>query len=196
MGAVDTELMRAPRLRPKPQTIVRHLLINGDSFTTIVIINHLSWAVIKVGAQRQRDSAFLRNILRQGLAQDGDIALAYLVFGKLLLKVVVSFEGLGNDHQSTRCHVEAMNDEGRFIVRIALLHQGLYTHALALPGYREHAGRLTDDTNVVILIDDLQLGCKSLILLLTLQRIGIDIDPLQHPMKDRLAFTIAGRIEL
>ena len=92
-----------------------------------------------------------------------------------------------------------LNHPGRLIKAYAGISTGLFPLAglsLYFLGRGAFAGRLTNNADVVILIDNLQLGSETLILLLTFQWVGIDLYALQHPTEDRLAFTIACRIEL
>ena len=118
MGTVHAQLVGASGLRIEGYAVVANYLIVGCGGLAALIVNHLSRAVDGVAEQGQLYAAFFRC---GGSVEQGDVALADSVVGKLLLQGGVNASVLGCHQQSAGAHVEAMGEDG---VGVALVEDG------------------------------------------------------------------------
>lgn len=153
MRTVYPQLMSTTCLRIECHMPVVELLVIGCRRLAMELINHLSRTVIEIRPKRQRqNTVFLLHLM----AQPRHIALFHLVAQELVLQVVISRPCLCDHHQSTRRHVEPMDDQRSLGFRTMGFHQTIHTLSRALPWHGEHTRGLTYHTDVVILIDDRQ----------------------------------------
>ena len=113
------------------------------------------------------------------------IFLPHLVADKLLLQGVVDVYRLSHDEQAAGAHVQPVSHHR---TGIALLHDGVDGIVLYAPGRRQHAAGLVDDDDGIILIDRRQLHVLETQRL----RVGVDLQPLQHPCQNGFALAPAG----
>ena len=160
MGAVDAQLMSAAGMGIEPEATTT-VIEAGDNVVgrqrgaAVDGVNHLTRPVVEVGAQGQTDDA----LVALGLAlDDSHIALLDGVGGELPLQVVVGRHGLGDDHQPTGVHVEAVDDERRRGIGEAAAHEAQHTLAPALAWNGEQSGGFAHHADVGVVVERAQPG--------------------------------------
>ena len=98
---------------------------------------------------------------------------------------------LGGQEEAGGVHVEAMNQQGTGGVGVPLLQDAEDGGLTGLSRDGEHAGGLVDHEQEFVFIDGVELGGIGVG---DEERVGLDIESLQHVVEDGLALVAAGGV--
>ena len=104
------------------------------------------------------------------------VALGCEATGKLLLQGIIGFEVTGYNHQSAGVAVEPVHHYRIAVILVpTLAHYRLYALHIVLARHREHACRLVDNADGIVLVHYLQLlRCSSH------EWVWLNVESLQH----------------
>ena len=156
MGAVDAQLVGAPRFGVELDAAIPFINIVGDSWFSVAAIDRVAWGVEGVAQDGQGDDSFGRAMRGKWGLEDCHIFLLHLVLHKLLLQQLAAGQGFGSQDESGGVLVQAMYkaDVGADGAEV-----GLERHfAVILAGYGEQTRWLIDHHEVIVFVDDAYLG--------------------------------------
>ena len=195
VGGMDTELVGAAGLgvvvdegSPFRRGIAK--FIAGNRGFAILEIDELVGAVVVVGTHGEADEAFGGLALRNAF-QQCEVAFLDTAALELGLELGMDVLVLGGQEEAGGVHVEAMNQQGTGGVGVPLLQDAEDGGLAGLSRDGEHTGGLVDHEQEFVFIDGVELGGIGVG---DEERVGLDIESLQHVAKDGFALVAAGGV--
>ena len=191
VGAVYPQLVRAARQRVQCQAHVSAPLARHSpvchSLTPTLAVDNLARTVHRVGSYREAYAPLAG--LEAGRVEQCHVAFPYAAALKLRLEQAAGFLALCHHEQPRGVHVEAVHHQ-RFGLAAPLCAQhALHRPPLRPPRHGEQAGRLVHHGHEAVFVYRFQ---QSVVILS--QRVGINVEPLQHVFQYRQALAPAGRV--
>ena len=156
MGAVDAQLVGAPRCGVEFYAAVAFINIVCDGRFSVIVVDRLAWGVEGVAADGQSDDALGGLLGREWGLENGDVFFFHVVLHKLLLQLLAAGQGFGSQKESGGVLIQAVDETNLWIDGGEV---GLERHfAVIFAGDREQPRWFIDYHEVVVLENDAYLG--------------------------------------